>query len=105
MKRTSGVSIAFGGTLSATGLSDHSSSPRSTRSITSHVFSIVRACVHVCSRSCVNANPPKYQIMRIVSAALARVFESHGGKPPGGDAGSAGGAAGGLAANPPIHAE
>ena len=34
--------------------------------------------------------------MRIVSAALARVSESHGGKPPGGAAGSAGGAAGGL---------
>jgi len=30
--------------------------------------------------------------------------ESHGGKPPGGDAGSAGVAAGGLAANPPKHA-
>ena len=47
------------------------------------------------------ANPPKHEIMRIVSAALARVSESHGGKPPGGVAGGAGGAAGGLAANPP----
>ena len=28
------------------------------------------------------ANPPKHEIMRIVSAALARVSESHGGKPP-----------------------
>ena len=43
------------------------------------------------------ANPPKHEIMRIVSAALARVSESHGGKPPRRrDAGSAGGAAGGA---------
>jgi len=42
------------------------------------------------------ANPPKHEIVRIVSAALARVSESHGGKPPRRRAGSAGGAAGGA---------
>jgi len=43
------------------------------------------------------ANPPKYQLMRIVNASLSRV-------PSPTAAGAPGGAAGGPAANPPKHA-
>ena len=40
-----------------------------------------RSCALARPRPRGSPHPPKYQIMRIVSPALARVSESHGGKP------------------------